>query len=99
MEKPTNTKVTPKNFIGKIIRDCSDNYSLSRINKREVGEQVYVHLMDDGDVLIFAPSEKKRGVLDAILSLEEAKKYVTCISTTDFDVKSAWDKTMSDRYW
>lgn len=92
----TSAKV---NFKAKVINEITF-YSQT---KRQVGDEVFVHLFDDGKVLIYSPSERgKLGkpVFDTILdSIQEASKFFKCICSTDFDVKGAWDKMMSDRYF
>lgn len=91
---------TNSNFIVKLT-DCS-RYGMDR---REPGNIVYGCINPDGSVIFFDPAVRKgnkviKAVFDIVFdSVEEAKKYGTCLSKTDFDVKSAWDKMMSDRYW
>ena len=84
-------------YLAKLI--STDRFGM---DKRKVGDLIYVHLFNDGKVLLYSPHDRKAKlpVFDVILdNVEEAKKYATCISKTDLDVKGAWDKMMSDRYW
>lgn len=84
-----------KNYTAKLTSN-----SAYGMDKRNVGDIIYVHIFDDGKVLFYSPSSRKIPVFDVILdTVDEAKKYATCINVTDFDVKGSWDKMMSDRYW
>jgi len=67
---------------------------------RNVGDIVYCRIDEDGSVLLFSPPTKELSTFDVMFgSIEEAKQFATCISKTDFDVKGAWDRIMSNRYW
>ena len=85
------------NYEAKLI--STERYGM---DKRKVGDIVFVHIFEDGQVLFYSPysQKEKKPVFDIILNnIDEAKLYATCIRKTNFDVKAAWDKTMSDRYW
>lgn len=73
------------------------------MNRRNVGDIVYGHIFEDGKVLFFDPAvrgKNSKPIFDHIFdNIEEAKKYGTCLKKTDYDVKGAWEKMMSDRYW
>ncbi len=85
------------NYEAKLI--STERYGME---KRKVGDTVFVHIFEDGKVLLYSPysRKEKKPVFDIILdSVEEAKTYATCIRKTDFDVRASWDSMMSDRYW
>ena len=86
------------NYLAKVIGQT--NFSF--INDREIGSPIYVHIYEDGKVLLYAPYDraKKLPTFDYMCdSIEEAKKYATCIRKTQFDVEKSFSKMMSDRYW
>ena len=97
---PQQKMKTIENYQARIL--STDRYGM---NKRNVGDIVYVHIFEDGQVLLFDPVKRDKGkviapTFDVIFhSIEDVKQFATCISKTDFDVKDAWDKVMSDRYW
>ena len=90
-------KAGNNNYIARLTN--TDAYGM---DKRNVGDNVYVHIFEDGSVLLFSQPDRKLKLptFDIIFNdIEEARKHATCISKTDFDVKSSWDKMMSDRYF
>lgn len=85
------------NYIAKMI-NCT-GYGM---DVRKIGDTVYVHIFEDGQVLFYSPYDRKLKLpfFSKIVSgIDEARKYATCISTTNFDVRGAWDSMMSERYW
>jgi len=83
----------------KVKITSTEKYGMDR---RKIGDIVFAHIDDDGKVLFFDLHDRKKKlpIFDVWFdNIEEAKMYGTCISKTDFDVKSAWKKMMSDRYW
>lgn len=65
------------------------------------GEEVFIHFLEENQILVYQPYDKKlsHGIVDGIITLEEAKEYFTCTSETSMDIYEAWSKMMSDRYW
>lgn len=104
-----NTTSTQKTYKGKtfeaiIITDTTPNYGLSNRGVREIGSQVFIHFIEEDEVLVYAPCVRVKGkivkaVLDTIMSVEEAKKYIKCTKATDRDIYREWSKVMSDRYF
>ena len=86
------------NFIAKVIGQIPFSF----VNNRPIGTEIYVHLYEDGSVLLYSPADRKAKlpIFDhTCKDINEAKLYATCIKPTDFDVEGAWSKMMSERYW
>ena len=85
------------NFNGKCIKQYE-----ATPNNFKVGDNVLIHLHEDGSILIYRPFQRNPHIPVAdtfINSIEKAKEFFTCVSSTTTDVKKEWGKMMSDRYW
>jgi len=87
-----------KNYEAKIIVDTN----LAELKKRSKGDVVYIHIDEKEEVLVYSPHNRKHKqaqVIGLFISIEEAKKYLTCIKSTDVDVKRLWSDALNNRYW